>query len=63
MPYATNNIGVFQGIPLSAQLFISYAERDMVNYNATLDTNPVNLNELKIRNASIEYKWSNFPYY
>ena len=44
-PLIPNNIGGFRGSPLSAQLFIIYAEHAMINYNAIIDTNLINLNE------------------
>ena len=38
-PAIPNNVGLFQGTPLIAQLFIIYDGRELANYDSHLDTN------------------------
>ena len=56
-----NNIGVFQGSPLSALLFIIYAERIMTDYNESLPL-PIkkNCKGMIVRNYEEEKKWTDF---
>ena len=59
-PLIPNNIGVFQGNPLSPQLFIIYAAHAMNNYNANLNSDLINLYPLVTRSENTEHNWSNF---
>ena len=55
-----NNIGVFQGTPLSANIFIIYADREMKSYTGET-RNLINTNgEVRIRNDNIENKYAEF---
>ena len=56
-----NNKGVFQGSPLSAFLFIIYAENMMEHYEKSLnDETKENMESINVRNEVEEKKWTNF---
>ena len=59
-PLIPSKVGLFQYIPLGDQLFIIYDDRAMADYNACIDTNLINPNELKIRNTSTDHTWAEF---
>ena len=50
----------FKASPVSAQLFIIYADREMGNYTARLNADLINIGEMLIRNAEIEFRLSEF---
>ena len=49
-----NNIGVFQGSPISENLCIMYADHVMNNYSTKIKAMPITVSKIKIRNRKIE---------
>ena len=55
-----NNVGVFQGSPISAQLFIIYADSVMNDYKKEINNKHNTENSINIRNIDVEYNWSKY---
>ena len=52
--YGINNIGVFQGSPISDNLFIIYADHVMNHYSTRIKSMPITVNKIKVRNQQTE---------
>ena len=59
-----NNVGVFQGSPLSAYLFIIYADYIMKQYNNSIKKPSTNITKSNTITRSNEYenKWTNLTF-
>ena len=55
-----HNVGVFRGIPISAQLFIIYADDVVRNYTCNINLNTTPITKLKLRNIDIGSKWAKY---
>ena len=55
-----NNTGIFQGSPLSAQLFIIYADYAMAIYSKDIHNAKIQINPSLIRGDKIENKWAKY---
>ena len=49
-----NNIGVFQGSPLSAILFIIYADYVMKKYDGKVKNANIKINKIRVRNQQVK---------
>ena len=57
-PYIENNIGVFQGSPISPQMFIIYSHSFMGDFEMTLKKTNITQNNIIIRDQDAETKWT-----
>ena len=57
-PYIANNVGVFQGSPISAQLFAIYIDSTMENYQNELNKQNITQKTYQARNYTAEQDWA-----
>ena len=58
--FVKNNTGIFQGSPLSAQLFIIYDEYAMAIYTSDVNNADVSKTHNTVRGNKTEHIWKNF---
>ena len=58
--FASNNTGIFQGAPLSAQLFIIYADYEMEIYTSDVNNAGIRKAQSIVRDDKTEHSWENY---